>query len=185
MILDKSTLDSIEKNKGMPYEKVSEKVKEKLWDAVRKEITEALEELKEQIGTELYENWIKQVKEENSEYYALSYFRDISIDKLQRQSILLLLYKHGIVVSDIPTVRRELNKKIEENCYLDILAVLKKVTMFCVAYNRGGTHVADILHDVYDVPKEIGNELVRVFDDNKLSLKMDYLIRMLRSKDDE
>lgn len=180
-------LDEIKKsNDDLKYlrdKKYSEFLKE-LWQIVKTNDEAKIEELKGKLSPEIYEKLEKFIKDENYDYYAFRYFRDKDVDFEVRKALLNKIYNESIIVSDYVQLQKSITKLTEEELR-DVSFILHDITEFCASYNRKGKYLIDTLTDTYELEDNLCSDLAVMFDNNKISLKLDYIIRAIRNSSDE
>lgn len=130
-----------------------------------------IEEIKSQLGDEGFNQLCKMVKDENS-YFALEYFRkDTNRTRLELE----YLYKNTIINNRYKKIKDRYSTLTDKHL-VQILEVLESITYFCIKYNYAGEEVVHVLNNKYDIPLTNCEDLGKIYDENKLSLKLDYVI---------
>lgn len=155
------------------------KFKIRVWELIRKERQAELSDLKETIGDAKYDALEKMIKDDNSEYYALAYFRDKEVDPDTRKALLNKIYNYSVVVSDYTNLAKSITK-LSKDQLGDIIFVLHDITDFCTEYNRTGQYLTKVLGEFYDLEEEICGDLATLYDKNAISLKLDHIINKLK-----
>ncbi|MGM9969697.1 MAG: hypothetical protein ACI35S_04795 [Anaeroplasma sp.] len=152
-------------------------IKTIIWKYMRNKISDNEKKYIDQnIDRKKLEDIIKIIKVENKDYYALSIFRN-SEDINKSRMLLTNMYSKGIVVNDFKNLKKEV--KISESNLIDILNVLDDITSFCIKNNRSGSEVVDILNENFDIDLSICRDIGNIYDSNKISLKLNYIINEL------
>ena len=161
-------------------EKKYEKFLSKCWEIIRKGDAKSIEFLCSNLGESKYKKIEEYVKEKNKEYYAFDYFRKTGVEIEVRKALLKTIYENTIIVSDYGFLLEIIKEKKFPRSHLeDIMTTLRRITEFCVSYNRKGKQLVEILIKAYDLDSNVCGSLETMYDDNRISLKMDYLISIV------
>lgn len=160
------------------------KFSQRCWEVIRREEKEPLESLSSALGLEKMAALTKYFHDQYPEYYAMSYFRNDAIDIEVRKALLDKIYQNSIIANDYSYLEDVIRGKVDQRALDELIAGLRDMTFFCANYNRKGTYLTEILVEMYDLDAELGEGIAKSFDENKLSLKLDFLIAMMRKKNE-
>lgn len=183
-IFNKKTIEAIQKSDDFDFEKLPSDMKERLWSAVRKNDKSAIDDLIEKIGAQKYSLLEKAVKDENEEYYKLTFFRDEKNPVFIRRALFEEIYNDFVVVSCYEEALKKVKEYIDEDDMLSLAFICHNVTDFCLERNRTGSEAVKILVENYDLEKEVVEGVEDIFNKNKISLKLDYIIANMVVKKD-
>lgn len=154
--------------------------KQELWNVLKNNQNDSmLKNMLEIIGENKYNEIIKFLKEENSDFFAFSYFRNTKKDSKLLKIELSDIYEKVIVINRFKTIKEEYSK-IPTNDFIEIINTLQSITDFCIENNFPGSKMIDVLESVYNISREISADLENIFDVNKLSLKLDFIISRIK-----
>ena len=149
---------------------------DRCWQAIRKSETEALTTLSSALGDEKFERLKEYIIKQNEDYYIWDYFRNETLDPEVRKALLNKIYLNGIIASDYEVLLDSVRDKVPKTQLNKILNTLQSITYFCASYNRKGKNLAGILKDMYDLDVRLCGDIEKMYDENRISLKLDYLI---------
>lgn len=183
-ILDKKSLEMVKNNPKCSFNELTVGTKNKLWKIFRTE-SSAIDELKELVGGEKCQEWAEQAKQENKDYYALDFFRDKNNDTIVLRELLKNIYINFIINNDSRFVIKEITGQLTKDNLFTIADILQNITSFCIESNYSSNYVEDIFMEFYDIVPEISRGVKELYDQNKLSLKLDYLINNIQESNHE
>ena len=152
--------------------------KNDLWQIIRSNNEQNKKELIETLGENQYKRIEKIIKSEHEDYYALDYFRTAKIDTELRKILLDKIYNNTVIENNFIQLEKEIAKTFERKKLLSIVNGLQIITDFCVSYNRSGEYLSQSYSSNYDLDINICANLGKIFDNNKLLLKINYLTRI-------
>lgn len=157
-----------------------EKPLNEIWDVIRRSKSEKLEKVRGELGEAKYEKLIEFVKEQNEEYYVLDYFRDQANEEQARSLLFTAIYENTIVMSDNAQLKKLIkNTAVSFENLKGIVDLFYDITGYCICHHCKGSHLGEILYENYDIPKEMSAGICRLYEQNMLSIKLDYLISMI------
>lgn len=181
-IFNKKTIETIQKSDD--FEKLPSNIKEKLWTAVRKNDNAAIDDLIEKIGEEKYSILEKAVKDKNSDYYGLNFFRDENVSLYIKRALFEEIYNNFVVVSNYDGALKKVKAYIDEDDMVSTAYICHNITDFCLECNRSGREAVNILVENFDLERDIVEGVEDIFNKNKLSLKLDYIIANMALRKD-
>lgn len=181
-ILNQKVLGQIAENSELSYNDLPHDAQRRLWKAVRTNDVKSIEELIEKIGKEKYAELEKAVKEDFSDYYTLDFFRNEDLPKPIRNSLITSIFNKVIIENCPSEILTITEGYLERDGVYDIANVLQNIVDFCITYNRSGNYVCSVLKTSYDIGEDISRGLDAIYDKNKLSLKLDYIINKLNEE---
>lgn len=155
------------------------KFSQRCWEVIRREEKEQVEMLSSALGQEKMEALTKYFHDKYPEYYAMSYFRNDAIDIEVRKALLDKIYQNSIIANDYSYLEEAIRGKIDLRTLDELTSSLRDMTFFCANYNRKGAYLTEILVDMYDLDAALSEGIAKSFDENKISLKLDFLIAMI------
>ena len=179
-------LEELVENANVDFSLLGEKKKydkflDHCWEIIRKGDTKNIEHLVAKLGEDKYRKLEEYIKEQNAEYYSLDYFRNTDIEVEVRKALLLKIYANAVVISDYQRVLEWVKGKITRTQLDDIMKLLQSITDFCASYNRSGKYFVEVLEKTYDIVPSVCYDLQQLFDENRISLKLDYLINYIEN----
>lgn len=180
-ILDKKSLDMLNNNPQCAFTDLPVPTQSKLWKIFRT-ASNQINELKELIGEDKCKEWEEQAKKENEDYYSLDFFRDSGKDKVVLRELLKNIYANFIISNNSFFLTKELTGQINKETLYNIADILQSVTFFCIDSNYPGENVQDILSEFYDIDGEISQGVKELYEANKMSLKLDFIINKLSAQ---
>lgn len=178
-IIDKKSLEQLKKMDNIDFEKISSRVLDKIWRAIRNNSSE-LKDMCAELGEKKYISLVNSIKEYNSEYYDLNFLRSEDVDDIIKAEMLCKIYLNGVVVLNYDALDEATTRFINEKDAMSIRNVLLDITRYCIEYNYPGDDIIHILMSCYDIKEDVCIGLKEIYDRNRISLKLDYLIRNLQ-----
>lgn len=122
-------------------------------------------------------------KENNPEYISLNFFRDKAIDKTIRKTYLNEIFINLVIENNLEEIENKITS-ITKDEIKEIGNTLFNITYFCIEYNYPGKEICQILNDDFDIDLDISESLITLYNQNKLSLKLDFIINNLTHNDE-
>lgn len=157
----------------------------RFWDYYRDQQSDKIEEIKkvflDKRTIEEYNLFIKIVNELNKDFYAFEYFRDGTIDNLEKNNLINRIFNNFCLknnYNDILNIMID-EYKLNKNIANDILNWFLHALEFSIENNYDGKRFIKILVDTYLIQESILKDLMRLYDDNLIMLKLNYIIKYM------
>ena len=184
-VFNQKIINQINEKKDFDYTELSSESQGKLWKAIRSNDKKSINELISKIGQEKYNELEKAVKDDYSEYYQLEFFRNEEVPKPIRNSMLHAIFNKVIIENSPPEVKTITSEYIDNKELYKIASILHSIVNFCIRYNRTGSYIITVLKNSYDIDEDITLGLDILYNRNKISLKMDFIINRLTQDEEE
>ena len=143
-----------------------------IWNYVLNKSTDEEIKLINLINENKLKDLVEFIKSENELYFKLDILRE------NKNIDLAYIYSKSIVVNQVEQLEKEL--KIKKKDLYGIIDVLFDVNIYCIRNNKSGNELVSILIEEYDITPSIAYPLQSIYEQNKLSLKLDYIILSLQ-----
>ena len=120
--------------------------------------------------------WFEKILTEIKEDGAFSIKKLIFIEKI---SLLTFFFSNLVVVNRIKNVKNDYKEILNNDEILALKRELDDITNFCITRNYPGEEFKNILIQIYKCPENISNEIAKIYDENILNIKMNFIIREL------
>lgn len=117
-------------------------------------------------------------KEENQEYKTLHFFRNEEIDKTIRKTFLNNIFSNLVIDNNLEDAVNNISLLTKDDIK-NVAETLFNITYFCIEYNYPGKKLVSILKETFDIDKSICEDLEKLYNNNKLSLKLDFIINYI------
>lgn len=158
------------------------------WDNFRDGKNEKVEEIKkiflEKRTIDDYNLFLKIIKELNKDFYAFAYFRDEEIDSLSKNILINRIFKEYCLsncANDLIYFMTH-DLKLDQNVSKQILHWFYEALNFSIQNNYNGKRFVKILEETYLINENILKDLIRLYDDNLIMLKLNYIIKKINIK---
>ena len=160
----------------------------KFWDYIRYNDYENIDKIKnifiEKRTINEYNLFVRIIKKLNSDFYAFEYFRDEKINNLNKIFLLNKIFKEFCLSNCenelVLFMTNEL--KIDQNVSNEILYWFLEALDFSIQNNYNGKRFINILEETYLLKETILVDLIKLYDDNLMMLKLNYIIKKLNTK---
>ena len=123
-------------------------------------------------------------KEENTEYKSLDFFRHEEIDKTIRKTFLNNIFLNLVIDNNIDDAVNNISL-LNKDEIKSAAETLFNITYFCIEYNYPGKRLISILNETFDINTSICEDLEKLYNDNKISLKLDFIINYISDDSEE
>ena len=156
-------------------EKNREELKNYLFDALYND--ESLEEIYNLIDEETkkyLDNLVEVIKDDGA----------FIIKKINQQSpeLLIDVFSNVIVVNKIKNVEKKALNIIDKKELNKLANELNDISNFCIINNLSGIDYTNVLMKTYNVSKDVSLIIGELYDQNRMELKLNYIIRKITNK---
>ena len=130
------------------------------------------------------------IADENSKFYINNLIKNIKEDgafvikKINEAQPKLLIdaFSNIIVINKIKDVESRFSKILKNNELNKLANKLNDISNFCITNNLSGNEYSNILSETYNVSKDISLKIGELYDQNRMELKLNYIIRKITNK---
>ena len=169
-------------SKAINDNKISKIVNNIFDNYIRK--NEEYSELKKEVGAEKYDAYILKIKELNKDYYAFEWF--FGLEQIENKELILKdIFLNSVLNNNFKNIEKNFggindDKKKE---YINLICkTLFNISFYCVKGNFDGCQFSDILIKYYNCPKKTALSIAELYNQNKMDIKLTYLISALSNK---
>lgn len=151
-----------------------EKLKTCLFECLKRNDKTELDEIRNEVGKKI-DDAIEVVKNKYEDYFCFDFFRNENIELDKRKYILNKIYSKCIIVNDFSNLEFD-KSPINKETLKTIAGTLLWITNQCVKNNYEGQKIIKILRREFNVNENVTADLADFYNQNIISLKLDYLI---------
>lgn len=141
-------------------------------------------ELKNEVGDEKYNAYISKIKELNKDYYAFEWF--FNLEQVENKELILKdMFLNFVVNNNLKNIEKNfagINDEGKKDYIKLICKTLFNIAFYCVKGNFDGNQFSDILIKFYNCPKTIALSIAELYNQNKLDIKLTYIISLISNK---
>lgn len=96
----------------------------------------------------------------------------------KNEELIFEIFEKTIIINDFDNI----SSKYPKDVNLNVASVLNEITRYCLVSNRNGDFMKSILIKSFRCPESISMKIGKRFDENRIELKLNYLILLETKK---